>query len=109
MQITCHGAAGFVTGSCHLVETGSSRILIDCGMYQGNKALNRLNYEPFDFAAESIDLVIITHGHIDHCGLLPKLVRHGFSGTIYCSPATADLLPIMLADSAYIQEKGHRT
>lgn len=105
MQITSHGAAGFVTGSCHLVETNSSRFLIDCGMYQGNKAMNRLNYEPFGFDPKSIDFVINTHGHIDHCGLLPKLVKHGFNGTIYASPATADLLPIMLEDSAYIQEK----
>jgi metallo-beta-lactamase family protein len=105
MQITSHGAAGFVTGSCHLVDTGSTRFLVDCGMYQGSKAMNRLNYEPFAFAPESIDFVINTHGHIDHCGLLPKLVKHGFAGTIYASPPTADLLPIMLADSAYIQEK----
>lgn len=105
MQVTSHGAAGFVTGSCHLVETESSRFIIDCGMYQGSKAMNRLNYEPFDFAPKDIDFVIITHGHIDHCGLLPKLVRRGFKGPIYTSPATADLLPIMLADSAYIQEK----
>ena len=105
MQITSHGAAGFVTGSCHLVDTGSSRLLVDCGMYQGSKSLNRLNYEPFAFEPESIDFVINTHGHIDHCGLLPKLVKHGFRGTIYASPPTADLLPIMLADSAYIQEK----
>lgn len=105
MQITSHGAAGFVTGSCHLVETNSSRLLIDCGMYQGNKGMNRLNYEPFGFDPKSIDFVVSTHGHIDHCGLLPKLVKHGFSGTIYASPATADLLPIMLEDSAYIQEK----
>jgi len=105
MQITCHGAAGFVTGSCHLVETSASRFLIDCGMFQGSKAMNRLNYEPFDFDPASIDFVINTHGHIDHCGLLPKLVKHGFNGTIYASPPTADLLPIMLQDSAFIQEK----
>ena len=85
MQITCHGAAGFVTGSCHLVETGSARFLIDCGMYQGNKALNRLNYEPFGFDPQTVDFVINTHGHIDHCGLLPKLVKYGFTGTIYAS------------------------
>ena len=105
MQITCHGAAGFVTGSCHLVETESTRFLIDCGMYQGNKALNRKNFEPFGFQPADIDFVISTHAHIDHCGLLPKLVKYGFHGTIYASPATADLLPIMLQDSAYIQEK----
>lgn len=105
MQITCHGAAGFVTGSCHLIETSSTRFLIDCGMYQGNKELNRKNFEPFAFQPKDIDFVISTHAHIDHCGLLPKLVKHGFCGTIYASPATADLLPIMLQDSAYIQEK----
>lgn len=105
MQITCHGAAGCVTGSCHLVETTSARLLIDCGMFQGNKSLNRLNFEPFPFDPQTIDFVIVTHAHIDHCGLLPKLVKHGFNGIIYASPPTADLLPIMLADSAYIQEK----
>ncbi len=105
MQITSFGAAGFVTGSCHMVETDNARFLIDCGMYQGNKTMNRLNFEPFGFDPGSIDFVINTHGHIDHCGLLPKLVKHGFSGTIYASPATADLLPIMLEDSAFIQEK----
>ncbi|NNK92741.1 MAG: MBL fold metallo-hydrolase, partial [Desulfobacterales bacterium] len=106
MQVTCHGAAGgIVTGSCHLVETDSCRFLVDCGMFQGSKSLNRLNYEPFEFDPKNIDFVISTHGHIDHCGLLPKLVKHGFKGTIYASPATADLLPIMLGDSAFIQEK----
>lgn len=105
MQVTCHGAAGSVTGSCHLVETNSSRFLIDCGMFQGNKTLNRLNYEPFPFDPQTIDFVISTHGHIDHCGLLPKLIKHGFNGTVYGTPATADLLPVMLGDAAYIQEK----
>lgn len=105
MQITCHGAAGCVTGSCHLVETSSARFLIDCGMFQGNKELSRKNYEPFAFRPKDIDFVISTHAHIDHCGLLPKLVKYGFGGTIYASPATADLLPIMLQDSAFIQEK----
>lgn len=105
MKVTCHGAAGGVTGSCHLVETRSKRFLIDCGMFQGNKTLNRLNYEPFQFDPQTIDFVISTHGHIDHCGLLPKLVKNGFNGTIYATPATSDLLPVMLGDAAYIQEK----
>ncbi len=105
MHVTCHGAAGGVTGSCHLVETSSSRFLVDCGMFQGNKSTTRLNYQPFPFDPRTIDFVISTHGHIDHCGLLPKLTKHGFSGPIYASPATADLLPIMLGDAAYIQEK----
>jgi len=105
MQVTSHGGAGTVTGSCHLVETNSSRFLIDCGMFQGNKRLTRLNYEPFPFDPATIDFVISTHGHIDHCGLMPKLTKYGFSGSIYASPATADLLPVMLGDAAYIQEK----
>ena len=105
MHVTCHGAAGTVTGSCHLVETSSSRFLIDCGMFQGNKTTTRINYEPFPFDPGTIDFVISTHAHIDHCGLLPKLKKHGFSGPVYASPATADLLPVMLADAAYIQEK----
>ncbi|THB79946.1 MAG: MBL fold metallo-hydrolase [Desulfobulbaceae bacterium] len=105
MQVTSHGAAGGVTGSCHMVETRSSRFLIDCGMFQGGKKVNKFNYEPFAFDPKQIDFVISTHAHIDHCGLLPKLVKHGFKGIIYASSATADLLPIMLSDSAYIQEK----
>jgi metallo-beta-lactamase family protein len=105
MQVTSYGAAETVTGSCHMVDTGTRRVLIDCGMFQGSKALNRRNFEPFDFDPGSVDFLILTHGHIDHCGLLPKLVKDGFSGPIYTTPATADLLPAMLMDSAFIQEK----
>lgn len=105
MRITSHGAAQVVTGSCHQVETDEFNFLIDCGMFQGGKELARRNYTPFDFDPGKIDFMILTHGHIDHCGLIPKLVREGFSGKIYTSPATADLVPIMLKDAAYIQEK----
>ena len=105
MNVTSYGAAQTVTGSCHLVETDSMSFLIDCGMFQGSKDLNRKNYEPFDFSPSSVDFLILTHGHIDHCGLLPKLFNSGFNGNIYTNPATADLLPAMLMDSAYIQEK----
>ena len=105
MKVTSYGAAQTVTGSCHLFETDGFRFLIDCGMFQGSKDLNRRNYEPFGFDSTSVDFLILTHGHIDHCGLLPKLVKSGFSGSIYTSPATADLIPAMLMDSAYIQEK----
>ena len=105
MKVTSYGAARTVTGSCHLVETDGQTFIIDCGMFQGSKELNRKNYEPFGFSPSSVDFLILTHGHIDHCGLLPKLVKHGFKGNIYTNPATADLLPAMLMDSAYIQEK----
>jgi metallo-beta-lactamase family protein len=105
MQITCFGAAQVVTGSCHKVDTEDFSFLIDCGLFQGGKDLSRRNYLPFSFNPGKLDFLILTHGHIDHCGLLPKLVKKGFSGKIYTSPATADLLPIMLRDSAYIQEK----
>ncbi len=105
MKVTSFGAAQTVTGSCHLVETELQSFLIDCGMFQGSKDLNRRNYEPFGFYPSEIDFLILTHGHIDHCGLLPKLVNNGFKGDIYTSPATADLLSAMLLDSAYIQQK----
>ena len=104
MTITSYGAAEVVTGSCHLVETGSLQFIIDCGLFQGGKDQNKLNYEDFLFNPGDLDFVILTHGHIDHCGLLPKLVKNGFSGDIYTTDITADLLPIMLADTAYINE-----
>jgi len=103
MRITCNGAAGTVTGSNYLVEAEGVRLLIDCGMFQGTRQLEERNRLDFPYNPETITHLLLTHAHIDHSGLIPKLVHDGFQGTILCTPATADLCEIMLADSAHIQ------
>ena len=105
MKIKFCGASMDVTGSCHLITTDAHKILLDCGQFQGGKAMEALNYEPFPFDAEEIECVLLSHAHIDHCGRLPLLVKRGFKGQIYCTDATADLLQVMLKDSAHIHEK----
>ena len=103
-SITFCGAAGTVTGSCSYVETDFGDFLVDCGLFQGNKTTRELNEAEFPFDPAKAKFLLLTHAHIDHSGLLPKLVRAGFRGPIYGTPPTVDLLEFMLPDSAYIQE-----
>ena len=103
-KITFLGASRNVTGSCYLLETADVRVLVDCGLYQERKYQER-NWHPFPFSPESLDAVFLTHAHLDHCGLLPKLVRDGYRGKIFCTQATAEIAQIILLDSAHLQEE----
>lgn len=105
MKLYFLGAAGTVTGSKILVETNQLRILIDCGMFQGLKNLREMNWEPLPILPSTIDFVLLTHGHLDHCGYLPKLVADGFKGKIFCSHPTKEITRLILEDSAKIQEE----
>jgi metallo-beta-lactamase family protein len=103
-RLTFIGAAGTVTGSKHLVQTDDGhRFMIDCGMFQGPAAVRALNEEPLPVTPAEIEAVVVTHGHIDHVGYLPKIVKDGFKGTIFCTPPTQDLLQIVLEDAAGLQ------
>jgi metallo-beta-lactamase family protein len=108
LKTTFMGAAGTVTGSKYLVESGDTRIMVDCGLYQGVKVLRQRNREPLGVRPSELSGVVLTHAHLDHSGYLPALVRDGFEGRIYCTPPTAGLGGILLPDSGYIQEEDAR-
>ena len=99
------GAAKSVTGSRHLIDIGGTYILLDCGLFQGLKELRLRNWDKFPVDPKKIHAVVISHAHIDHTGYLPKLVKDGYSGPIYCTPPTADLMQILLLDSAKLQHE----
>ena len=105
MKLSFHGAAQTVTGSMHLVEVNGSRLLLECGLYQGRRKESFVRNQTFPFDATKIDAVILSHAHIDHSGNLPNLVKQGFNGPIYATPATAHLTDLMVRDSGHIQEK----
>ena len=105
LSLTSLGGAGTVTGSKHLLTCGDTRLLIDCGLFQGLKNLRELNWQRLPINPGEIDAVVLTHAHLDHCGYLPRLVLDGFSGRIHCSSATRDVAELILRDSAFLQEK----
>ena len=105
LSLTSLGGAGTVTGSKHLLTCGDTRLLIDCGLFQGLKNLRELNWQRLPINPGDIDAVVLTHAHLDHCGYLPRLVLDGFSGRIHCSNATRDVAELILRDSAFLQEK----
>ncbi|MFC1598487.1 MBL fold metallo-hydrolase RNA specificity domain-containing protein [Patescibacteria group bacterium] len=102
MKLHFYGGAKVVTGANYLLAVSKTKMLIDCGMFQGSQELTELNYEPFAFDPKSIDYVFITHSHLDHCGRLPKLIKDGFTGKIICTPPTRDLIEVALTDSVHL-------
>ncbi|MBI5654637.1 MBL fold metallo-hydrolase [Candidatus Uhrbacteria bacterium] len=108
MKVTFCGAAREVTGSCHLVQTDNSRVLLDCGMFQGSAFADAKNFRDFCFDPKSIDVVVVTHAHLDHIGRLPKLVKEGFKGKIYMTPPTAKLAKLVLEDAEQVMEDEYR-
>lgn len=105
MQLTFLGAAGTVTGSKYLVQAGRTRLLVDCGLFQGFKQLRLRNWAPLPVDPASIDTVLLTHAHLDHSGYIPLLVKHGFTGRVLCTEATRDLSALLLPDSGFLQEQ----
>jgi metallo-beta-lactamase family protein len=103
--LTFVGGAGTVTGSKYLLDTGRSTVLVDCGLFQGLSSLRRRNWAPPPFSWADIDAVVLTHAHLDHCGYLPLLARHGWRGPVYATEGTARLAEIVLADSAHLLEE----
>ncbi|WP_255210607.1 MBL fold metallo-hydrolase [Methylogaea oryzae] len=103
--LTFWGAAQQVTGSCHLLETSHGRLLLDCGMFQGEPATEQLNHRSFPFDPRAIDAVVLSHAHLDHSGLLPKLAAEGFSGPVYLTGPSYDLVELMLKDAAFLEMK----
>lgn len=108
MKIQFCGAARTVTGSCYFIDTGKVKILVDCGAFQGSEQLGEMNYDEFPFNPAEIDYVIITHGHYDHVGRTPILMKQGFTGKYICTPATKELAELILLDSAHLQKEAHR-
>ena len=107
IKLSFLGAAQNVTGSRYLLEADGCRVLVDCGLYQERELRGR-NWDPFPVPAESIDAILLTHAHADHCGLLPKLVKEGFRGPVYCTAATAEIAQILLTDAAHLAEEDAR-
>lgn len=104
-KLTFIGATRQVTGSCYLLETATSKILLECGLYQGGNLAEHQNHQAFPFKIKQIDAVVISHTHLDHCGLLPRLVKEGYQGPIYMTKATHDLMSVMLTDAAHLELK----
>jgi metallo-beta-lactamase family protein len=109
VNLSFHGADRSVTGSCHLVECAGKRILIDCGLHQGSRELDEENAQPFGFDAASIDYLLLTHAHLDHCGRLPLLAKRGFRGEIITTSASRELARLVMLDAAQEEDARYRT
>ena len=105
MKLEFFGAAGEVTGSCHILDVDGHRVLLDCGLIQGGRADEARNADPFPFDASKVDAVVLSHAHLDHCGRLPLLVKRGFRGPVFAQEATCELTAILLADAAHLQQR----